>query len=716
MNGKKTLILTEKPSVAKLIGNALGVIGSTKQGYFSNEHYVITWCVGHLVEPAPPSSYGTQYEKWTYESLPIIPKEWQYDIKQSTRGQFEVVKELIQSEECESICLATDPGREGEAIGRMVCEKAGCRKPMKRLWISSLEEHAIVEGMKSLKPSEVYDDLYAAALCRQRADWLIGINGTRLFTVLYGGKTLKVGRVQSPTLAMLAEREEAIRVFRKEPYYVAHLSAEGFTGLDAVSEHFKERAGAEKTAESCRNGIATVMKITKETKTEKPPLLYDMTSLQRDANRLLGYTAKQTLEYAQSLYEQKLLTYPRTDSHYLSEDMEETAAQVLEAIFQSGIYEEEPFENYHIERLMDNSKVSDHHAILPTVEIRKKKLAELAEPERRLLDLVAIRVLAAASESMIYETVKAEISCSGYTFHASGRMILCEGFSCYMEYFRRKYALKKDEKEDLPLPKLKEGQKLQPTIIRVTEHFTSPPKRYTEATLLHDMERAGASETNDDAERKGLGTPATRADIIEKLIVDGYVRREKKALVPTEDGMNLIRILPEVVKSPKMTAEWENALTCIAKGELEPIQFMGEIEELVERLVDSYRTALEEEKALFARKKDILGNCPNCGLEMVKGRYGIYCKGKCGMTINGFMGKAFTDEQVSDLLAGSRILMKGLSSSQGRFYNAYLIPDGVEKYSYRRDGKEFSGYQMKFRMEFPDNSGRGRKRKESKQA
>lgn len=728
-SGGKILILTEKPSVAQNIGDALGVHGSKTKGYFEDERYVITWCIGHLVELAQPAAYGPQYEKWTYNSLPIIPADWKYEIKSSTKKQFEVVRDLMQGKNFPifKVCLATDPGREGEAIGRLVYEMAGCTRPMERLWVSSMEESAIREGMKNLKPSREYDDLYAAALCRQHADWLVGINGTRLFTVIYGGKTLKVGRVQTPTLSMLVDRESQIMTFKKEPYFVTHLSAENCSGLDAVTEHLKDKEEADRVANVCTGGIALVTAVTRETKSQKPPLLYDLTSLQRDANRLLGYTAKQTLEYAQNLYEKKLLTYPRTDSNYLSDDMEDTARQVIEAIYQTGMYEENPFETPNAACLLNSKKVSDHHALIPTVEIGNGKLQDIPGPERRLLELVSMRLLQATGEKMVYETVKAEISCSGYSFHASGKTILQPGFSVFEDQFRKRNALRKDDEEndkneehdkndEKSLPKISEGQLLQPVLTRVTKHFTAPPKRYTEAALLAAMERAGASEMNENAERKGLGTPATRADIIEKLVADGFVKREKKTLVPTQDGINLITILPDLVKSPQMTAEWENALTDIAKGNLEPIQFMGGIEELVERLVATYSSATSDQKNLFSNKPEVLGSCPNCGSDMVKGRYGIYCKGKCGMTIGKFMGKAFSDEQVKALLAGSRILMKGLKSSAGKTYSAYLYPNGAEKYSYIRDGQEKSGYQLKFRMEFPDHNGNSKKRKENKQA
>ena len=418
------LVIAEKPSVAKSIADVLGAL-DRQDGYFEGGGYLVSWCVGHLIELAEPESYGDQWKKWTYESLPVNPEHWQYEIKEDTKEQYDVLYSLLHDSRVDEVVCATDAGREGELIFRLVYEQAGCSKPMKRLWISSMEESAIREGFENLKPGSDYDHLYHSALCRQEADWLVGINGTRLFTVLYGGKVLKVGRVQTPTLAMLVEREAKIMNFKKEQYFMAHILC---GGVDAVTERIDNKTEAENVAGACRNGQALVTSVEKEEKTVSPPKLYDLTTLQRDANRLFGFTAKQTLEYTQSLYEKKMCTYPRTDSQYLSDDMEQTAGNVIEAIFSSILFEENMMFNPDIKRVLNSKKVTDHHAIIPTMEIAKADLAALPETERKILSLVANRLLCATGEKHLYETVKAELACGGYTFATSGKSVLKNGW------------------------------------------------------------------------------------------------------------------------------------------------------------------------------------------------------------------------------------------------------------------------------------------------
>ena len=701
------LVIAEKPSVAKSIADVLGAL-DRQDGYFEGGGYLVSWCVGHLIELAEPESYGDQWKKWTYESLPVNPEHWQYEIKEDTKEQYDVLYSLLHDSRVDEVVCATDAGREGELIFRLVYEQAGCSKPMKRLWISSMEESAIREGFENLKPGSDYDHLYHSALCRQEADWLVGINGTRLFTVLYGGKVLKVGRVQTPTLAMLVERESKIMNFKKEQYFMAHILC---CGVDAATERIENKTEAEKIAGACLNGQALVTSVVKEEKTVAPPKLYDLTTLQRDANRLFGFTAKQTLEYTQSLYEKKLCTYPRTDSQYLSDDMEQTAGNVIKAIFSSILFEENMMFNPDIKRVLNSKKVTDHHAIIPTMEIAKVDLAALPETERKMLSLVANRLLCATGEKHLYETVKAELACGGYTFATSGKSVLKNGWKDFEDAFKRSFKTTEDkEQEDKKLPELSEGQTFDGVQTKISEHYTTPPKHFTEDSLLSAMERAGNEDMSDDVERKGLGTPATRADIIEKLVKDGFVKREKKQMIPTEDGMKLITVLPDVVKSPKLTADWENALTLVAKGEMEREDFMGDIETMVSDLIHTYHEVSDEQKKMFAQEQKVLGKCPNCGGEVVKGKYGAFCKNKCGMNVSRIMGVALSDEQVESLIAGKKTLLKGLTSKAGKKYDAYIIPSGTEEYHYTKDGEEKSGVQFKFVMEFPNKKFTGKKK------
>lgn len=694
------LVVTEKPSVAQAISHVIGA-KERKDGYMEGNGFLVSWCVGHLVELAQPEMYSEAWKKWSYESLPMIPEQWQHEVKKETATQYKILKNLMHDTRVESVVCATDAGREGELIFRLVYEQAGCRKPMKRLWISSMEESAIRDGFENLKPGSDYDSLYQSALCRQQADWLVGLNGTRLFTVLYGGKVLKVGRVQTPTLAMLVDREAKIMNFKKEAYYVAHILG---NGLDAVSEHLRDKAEAEKIAGACANGQALVTAVVKEEKWIAPPKLYDLTTLQRDANRLFGFTAKQTLEYTQSLYEKKLVTYPRTDSQYLSDDMEGTARNVIEAIFNSLLFEQNIMFNPDVKKVLNSKKVTDHHAIIPTMEIVKQDLKAIPESEMKILSLCANRLLCATAEKHIYNSTKAELTCNGMVFKVSGKEIWKNGWKDFEDFFKNSYKTSEDKKDSddaKKLPELTEGMTITVEDTRVSEHFTQPPKHFTEDSLLFAMERAGSEDMDDDVERKGLGTPATRADIIEKLVKDGFVKREKKQMIPTEDGMKLITVLPDVVKSPKLTADWENELIQVSKGEVSAGQFMAGIKAMVSDLVKTYHSVSEEQKNMFAQEQKVFGKCPNCGKDVVNGKYGAYCTGRCSMNINRVMGKVLTEEKVENLLAGKKILLKGLTSKAGKKYDAYIIPEGTEEYSYTKDGEVKSGVQYKFTMEFP---------------
>ena len=631
----ETLIIAEKPSVAATIAAALGA-KEKKDGYIAGNGCLVSWCVGHLVQLAEAAAYGEQYKKWSYDSLPILPQEWQYAVASDKGKQFKILKDLMHRADVSEVVNACDAGREGELIFRFVYDVAGCKKPMRRLWISSMEESAIKAGFASLKDGKEYDPLYSSALCRAKADWIIGINMTRLFSCLYG-KTLNVGRVQTPTLKMLVDRDAAITTFKKEKYYHVRLS---LSGVEAASAkiHAADEAGNLKAA--CEAAQAVCTSVTREKKTVAPPKLFDLTSLQREANRIYGYTAKQTLDLAQALYEKKLLTYPRTDSSYLTDDMGGTAAQIAALLAGKLPFMQGADFTPEISRLLDSKKVSDHHAIIPTMELAKADLAALPESERNILTLAGARLLMACAEPHIFEAVTAVFSCAGQEFTAKGKTVLAEGWKGLERRFMATLKKKADTEDDeenalsLDVPPFAEGQTFDNPQAAVTEHFTTPPKPHNEASLLSAMERAGNEETDPDAERRGLGTPATRAAIIEKLVKGGFVERKGKQLIPTKSGIELVCVLPEVLTSPQLTADWENNLTQIAKGNADPDSFMTGIETMTRELVSTYPFLSDKEKERFKEEKPVIGKCPRCGADIYEGRKNYYCANKdCAFTM-----------------------------------------------------------------------------------
>ena len=631
----ETLIVAEKPSVAATIAAALGA-KEKKEGYIAGNGYLVSWCVGHLVQLAEAAAYGEQYKKWSYDSLPILPQKWQYTVAADKGKQFKILKDLMHRADVSEVVNACDAGREGELIFRFVYDVAGCKKPMRRLWISSMEESAIKAGFASLKDGKEYDPLYSSALCRAKADWIIGINMTRLFSCLYG-KTLNVGRVQTPTLKMLVDRDAAITTFKKEKYYHVRLS---LSGVEAASAkiHAADEAGNLKAA--CEAAQAVCTSVTREKKTVAPPKLFDLTSLQREANRIYGYTAKQTLDLAQALYEKKLLTYPRTDSSYLTDDMGGTAAQIAALLAGKLPFMQGADFTPEISRLLDSKKVSDHHAIIPTMELTKTDLAALPESERNILTLAGARLLMACAEPHIFEAVTAFFSCAGQEFTAKGKTMLAEGWKGLERRFMATLKKKADTEDDeenalsLDVPPFAEGQTFDNPQAAVTEHFTTPPKPHNEASLLSAMERAGNEETDPDAERRGLGTPATRAAIIEKLVKGGFVERKGKQLIPTKSGIELVCVLPEVLTSPQLTADWENNLTQIAKGNADTDSFMTGIETMTRELVSTYPFLSDKEKERFKEEKPVIGKCPRCGANIYEGRKNYYCANRdCAFTM-----------------------------------------------------------------------------------
>ena len=631
----ETLIIAEKPSVAATIAAALGA-KEKKDGYIAGNGCLVSWCVGHLVQLAEAAAYGEQYKKWSYDSLPILPQEWQYAVASDKGKQFKILKDLMHRADVSEVVNACDAGREGELIFRFVYDVAGCKKPMRRLWISSMEESAIKAGFASLKDGKEYDPLYSSALCRAKADWIIGINMTRLFSCLYG-KTLNVGRVQTPTLKMLVDRDAAITTFKKEKYYHVRLS---LSGVEAASAkiHAADEAGNLKAA--CEAAQAVCTSVTREKKTVAPPKLFDLTSLQREANHIYGYTAKQTLDLAQALYEKKLLTYPRTDSSYLTDDMGGTAAQIAALLAGKLPFMQGADFTPEISRLLDSKKVSDHHAIIPTMELAKADLAALPESERNILTLAGARLLMACAAPHIFEAVTAVFSCAGQEFTAKGKTVLAEGWKGLERRFMATLKKKADTEDDeenalsLDVPPFAEGQTFDNPQAAVTEHFTTPPKPHNEASLLSAMERAGNEETDPDAERRGLGTPATRAAIIEKLVKGGFVERKGKQLIPTKSGIELVCVLPEVLTSPQLTADWENNLTQIAKGNADPDSFMTGIETMTRELVSTYPFLSDKEKERFKEEKPVIGKCPRCGANIYEGRKNYYCANRdCAFTM-----------------------------------------------------------------------------------
>ena len=686
------LVIAEKPSVARSIA---AVIGATEKqnGYWQGGGYLVSWCIGHLVSFAEAGQYDEKYCKWRYEDLPILPQPWQFIVPDEKKQQFEIVRSLLNRPDVDSVTAATDAGREGELIFRFVYQMAGCTKPVKRLWISSMEDAAIREGFANLRPDSDYDALYQSALCRAKADWLVGINATRLFSVLYH-KTLTVGRVQTPTLKMLVDRDAKILRFQKEKYYTVGIQS---GSLKAGSGRIASMDEADTLRQACAGASAICSSVKREKKTEQPPKLYDLTTLQREANRLFSFTAKQTLDYAQQLYEKKLLTYPRTDSQYLTEDMGQTAQHLVSDLLGPLPFAQGLDLTPEVGRVLNSKKVSDHHAIIPTAEFAKQGFTGLAESECKLMNLVCSKLLCAIAAPHEYETVTAVFSCAGNDFAAKGKTVLVPGWKEIDQRFRS--TLKADTEEEVlnTLPELAEGQSFSVTA-NVSEHFTSPPKAYTEDMLLSAMERAGAEDMPEDAERKGLGTPATRAAILEKLVQMGFVQRKGKQLVPTKDGINLAVVLPEILTSPALTAEWENRLTEIAKGNADPDEFMAEIEAQVRQLVKTYSCISADKQNLFQSERVIIGKCPRCGENVYEGKKNFYCGNRgCQFVMwknDRFFEqrkKAFTPKIAAALLKNGKAKVKDLYSEKtGKTYDAtVLLADTGGKYvNYRVERKE----------------------------
>ena len=685
------LVVAEKPSVGAAYAKVLGAT-NRQDGYWEGNGYLVSWCVGHLVELAPPNVYDAKYVKWSIADLPILPQKWQYLVSASTKKQFGILQKLMHRPDVDSVICATDAGREGELIFRLVYQQAGCKKSFSRLWLSSMEDSAIREGFANLKPSTEYDALYNAALCRERADWIVGINVTRLFSCLYG-QPLAVGRVMTPVLAMTVVREAAIAAFVPEKFCTVALTlADGGT---ASSKRFAQKADAELLLSKCRKeGRVTVQKMERKEKSESPPQLYDLTALQRDANRLLGFTAQQTLDYAQSLYEKRLITYPRTDSRFLTEDM---AASLPGLVTDTGraFTVEESFP-IHVQQVINGSKVTDHHALLPTKSMANADLAALPAGERNILRLIAARLLCAVGEPHCYAETTLTTICAEEEFSAKGKVVLSDGWKAIERKMLGDLLGKK--KEPAVLPDVQEQSECGIIGAELKEGQTSAPKHFTEDLLLHSMETASADSMPEGVERQGIGTPATRAATIEKLVQKGFLERKgnkkTKVLLPTDKGKALITVMPEEIQSPEMTADWETKLLQIERGEMEPETFMTEIKEMISSLV----TTTEARKGASALMKNkIFGVCPNCGKPVVEREKGWFCENReCRFVLwkdNAFfkrLGKRLDSHVADKLLRDGRVRLKDCKSAKGKTYNATVLlsceADGRSKFSLEFEG------------------------------
>ena len=688
------LIVTEKPSVAISYAKILGVHGR-QDGYLEGNGYLVSWCVGHLVELAPPSAYGEQYVKWNIADLPILPEKWQYLVSASTKKQFGILKKLMHRADVNTVVNSCDAGREGELIFRLVYEQAGCKKPVSRLWLSSMEDSAVRAGFANLKPSTEYDALYQAALCRERADWMVGINCSRLFSCLYG-RPLAVGRVMTPTLAMTVEREAAIAAFVPKKFYTVAL--ELTSGFVASSRRISEKAAAEKLLAGCREEmVSTIQKITRKEKAENPPPLYDLTTLQRDANRLLGYSAQQTLDYVQSLYEKQLTTYPRTDSCYIADEDEEMLEELAEELedFLGFVSEDADDDVPRTRRTVNRQKVTDHHAILPTRSMLQADLDALPKGERNILKLIIARTLMAVSKPFRYLETLLTTECAGEEFTAKGKEILEEGWKAVERKVLADILNRKREFTALPQVEESECGILN---AELKEGQTSPPKHFTEDTLLHSMETASADSMPEGVERQGIGTPATRAATIEKLVQKGFLERKgdkkTKVLLPTDKGKALITVMPEEIQSSDMTADWETKLLRVERGEMEPETFMTEINDMISSLVNTTE-AVKGASALMKNK--VIGVCPNCGNSVVEREKGYFCENReCRFVLwkdNAFfkrLGKRMDAHVADRLLRDGRVRLKDCKSSKGKTYNATVLlsteADGRSKFSLEFEG------------------------------
>ena len=666
----KFLVIAEKPSVAQSYAKNLSAY-KREDGYLEGESCIVSWCLGHLAEYAQPEEYDPKYEKWQFDDLPILPEAWKLKVSKDKKKQFDVLKGLMNRSDVEYLVNGCDAGREGELIFQRVYVLAGCRKPVKRLWISSMEDAAIQKGFQTMKSEEEYKNLCMAAVCRAQADWLIGMNGTRAYTTRYF-KRLVVGRVQTPTLAMLAERQERIEHFQKEAFYKVALTDGKLT---VVSENIANEEAADLLAALCNGSTAVVTQMKKERKKSFPPKLYDLTSLQREANRYFGYTAKRTLDMLQELYEEKLVTYPRTDSQFVTEDMKDSVEELVEKMPVLLSFVDYGQLGHGIKRVINNAKVSDHHAILPTKEAVEKGIADLPADKKNLMMLICQQLVQATGEEYLYEQTDITVKCQEHDFKSRGKIPVQMGFKEVEKAFKqlcvKAEPVEEKEKETSIPAGYEEGMRLFPVKAEKTTHYTSPPKPFNEDTLLAAMETAGNKEFDSETEKKGLGTPATRASIIEKLVSSGYAQRKGKQILPSTEGKELVKVMPEYLKSAVMTAEWENQLLMMEKGQITDTQFMGEITSLVRKILEVCREIPEEERRRFQTAREVIGKCPVCGCDVFEGKQNFYCSNRqCDFALwkeNRFLGsmeKTLDKKMARELLDKACTHVKGLYSKK----------------------------------------------------
>lgn len=666
----KFLVIAEKPSVAQSYAKNLSAY-KREDGYLEGESCIVSWCLGHLAEYAQPEEYDPKYEKWQFDDLPILPEVWKLKVSKDKKKQFEVIKTLMNRSDVEYLVNGCDAGREGELIFQRVYDLAGCRKPVKRLWISSMEDAAIQKGFQTMKSEEEYKNLCMAAVCRAQADWLIGMNGTRAYTTRYF-KRLVVGRVQTPTLAMLAERQERIEHFQKEAFYKVALTDGKLT---VVSENIANEEAADLLAALCNGSTAVVTQMKKERKKSFPPKLYDLTSLQREANRYFGYTAKRTLDMLQELYEEKLVTYPRTDSQFVTEDMKDSVEELVGKMPVLLPFVDYGQLGHGIKRVINNAKVSDHHAILPTKEAVEKGISDLPSDKKNLMMLICQQLVQATGEEYLYEQTDITVKCQEQDFKARGKIPVQMGFKEVEKAFKqlcvKAEPVEGKEKETSIPAGYEEGMRLFPVKADKTTHYTSPPKPFNEDTLLAAMETAGNKEFDSETEKKGLGTPATRASIIEKLVSSGYAQRKGKQILPSTEGKELVKVMPEYLKSAVMTAEWENQLLMMEKGQITDTQFMGEITSLVRKILEVCREIPEEERRRFQTAREVIGKCPVCGCDVFEGKQNFYCSNRqCDFALwkeNRFLGsmeKNLDKKMARELLDKACTHVKGLYSKK----------------------------------------------------
>ena len=694
------LVIAEKPSVAQSYAKNLSAY-KKQDGYMEGENCLVSWCLGHLAEYARPEEYDERYAKWQFDDLPIIPETWKLQVSADKKKQFSVLKDLMNREDIEYLVNGCDAGREGELIFQRVYDLSGCRKPVRRLWISSMEDEAIKNGCREMQDASLYRNLCMAAVCRAQADWLIGMNATRAYTTKYF-KKLVVGRVQTPTLAMLTERQDRIEHFQKETFYRVELT-DG--KLVAVSENITNKADAELLAALCDGSEAIITELKREQKKVSPPKLYDLTSLQREANRYFGFTAKRTLDLLQELYEEKLVTYPRTDSRFVTEDMIGTVEELAGKMPLMLPFVEYWQLGHNIKRVVNNKKVSDHHAILPTKEAVEKGIMDLPVDKKNLMILIGQQELQAVGEDYLYEQADVTVNCQKNEFTARGKTAVQMGFKDVEKAFRSHCV--KTEKEDsdrqLEIPYgYQKGMQLFNVKAGTSIHYTSPPKSFNEDTLLAAMETAGNKEFDEKTEKKGLGTPATRASTIEKLVASGYAQRKGKQIIPTAEGRELIRVMPENLKSAGLTAEWENRLLRMERGELNGEQFMDDIVTMLEEILNGCRKIPEEERNRFQTAKELIGKCPVCGSDIFEGKRNFYCSNRqCDFALwkdNRFlegMEKKLDKKMAKELLDKACTHVKGLySKKKDARFDADLLMT-------LENGKP------KFHLEFPKRKHKG---------